>query len=1676
MATCFLCLVPVEAEAPPMHRHEPVSEAAPEPSPQPVPEPAPEPSTEVTKPIRTSTTSTTPSSSYNVEHHMISLPEHTTPQLQHPSPWHPDYITEIPTAQSSSTEHNFHHGHSVDEHVPVTTVMVPSEPENVSFPQLPEIPVDYEFARNLLPQHQRENETLGLPVAEGSSTEMTENTYRHFSDVPASVHMVYYDDTTHPDHAAHSPLPGHELHDGPTSSPHFHKETQTLIINVADGNSSQMTPHEHSLTEFPDDITRHEINESNVMMSSHTPESLPPHESEHDHNNIEASTVRPKVFSPSNEINAGVGGLITTDGPVTLDPQEQHTVIPAEMFGEHAENDAEPTDYPFDMEKKGGIPHNVHESITDKLNSSTSKKPDRAESLENSAEEPMFLYHDIKMDNETEISAAKLPPTEIPTDIPVRIVNTGDANSRDTLMTGHADIMPISGVDNTTEMMPGSQDEKDTILATEIAGREEHEHGGLLFNDVYFPDSEHAENGTFLNALSPEDDENRPLRPATVSPIPAMNTTGVPSPNLKKGPRLDDDEMYRVNPNEELDHRVTSEPTVESVPVIAHDYVSVAPSSAAPVMETSPEQAYMSENEHSPPMSEDNFHPNFTSATEVPEGGNATFETHLEATNGTGSASVVVVGHEVMENASESAVRNDLSEMLKGTDKEVMTDDIVTERSSQDVSDDMITFPAATTTTDVSLSGLEENIAVFGTEIPAVKPEEVYTENTMTDMMTTVPEAEFLTTPESTLISTILVHDSRNSSESNTNSSPRENTIEEGEMSRPGLWSTTTEHEVDHPLTVAPLPEHHDNETTMPGNLHKDRDIYRTLKANETMVALEQSVEITTQVDPVDITAKSLKNDEENSTVLASDTFTTQSVIHMLTPTGSPAPLSESSSEPNSITTTILHHEENDISSSAETNGKKTKINTGITEMPGNKQPDATQPENEALASTVQNETQNGGRNLLVLLKDSVTTTDSTDKAEKDDVINNVTVSKETSSPILHVSSDEVRTSSTSPDILVHYQDAKLNETEEIMTTETPTVGDNEAEDIHLFLHKLQEDHVNTVKPLPHNNSSTQTDQETIVLGSTNSTDANPHGILVTDHINTAFEKPHEFTDIENRLLIESRKFQDVSISSTPEYANDIHALPPSGGGNVIPPTAQSVVLVDPITGEIQKPTSVGQLKNETLLVTTTEDHSAVEHDQKSENLATLKVDKDISAASISKSEPKKKDLLNSSVNKKPMKSMGETSTLQGETEQVIPDKSAVNLLEKKTVDKLQKFDKDNSKKIDKVGFGNLPLDVSDEQAVLIEDMDRREMSGTATSASTTAVPLSVANSTTEESGLADTGSRPIDEEDENENPFTDIQGDIEQANTVEPQNLTTKEKKSDAEEGKASEFEGATLMNESVTVGDHQHISARSDSVNKTENVTGATKSHTESSIAIGIEPAISRGTNETSILTETLLTPRILPASENLVPDSTKNKLGPSSDDKVMITLSADESLLSSDNQDANLKVSNDSVRENTTLKFDTGIKSGIASPPPLTSESSNVIADSVTNSSFTNISLEIVTVTPQEGNDTDAPTMAHPSELSVNMTVETSSKSPEIPASVGLTLNNNDFARLHKAATVSLEDGHSQNLSKDSNTTKVTEDSSEVGHNILTHQWTSENGTYVGGFVSGEAPMAFSKCASG
>jgi hypothetical protein len=1577
---------------------------------------------------------------------------------------HPSEYSTTPTVQSSSEhavhihlqEHDHYHVHSTDKNVAVTTLIYPTEQETVSGPHDVQ---DYDLSS------QTENETRQSHTAEVGSSEKTVNHHSYHPEVPASVHMIYDDDdgggAPNTERSYHTAGKDEDL--GSTVSPHLHTETQTFTVNVI---------NEHPVTEYSDDmIIRHRDNESNGTTVS-------------ERQKVSASWLN--MFTP-HEIHTEAE-IVTTVFSVTSELQEHHTTTSEGIFGEDTENEARP------MEKKRGFTHSIHENRSEDFNSSASKKSDTADTSETAAAEPASIRHSSHSENETATNSSKVQAA----DIPVRIV---DAENEE-----HDQMLTSVYMKNDTKIMPDSSDKMKSVPLTQLAGREMHKHGSDLFNDVYFPDSEHAENDTALNALSPEDYENHAVKP--------VNVVSKPNPNLKKGARLDDDEMFQMNPNEH-DHTATSEPNAESVPVIIHSSESASKSSAAPVTNPFYSQVGIPENNKTLSVSREITGPHFIPVTEVTELGNATVGNveHLdEAKSKRGDAD----GHDMLENITEPAVaeimlkpdKQNLSAVVKGTDKQVDKEGILTESVSEGTFEDTVTGPV--TSTDASTAELSEFYSMETTTV--IQADHVASDIMMKDVeMTTVPTFESANTHNAKPTLSFHVNGSNNSGEGKNSSALGDNTIEDGQLLHTGFFSTTTELEVDHSFTVAPLSEHHDNET-MPKN-------------KVTMVESVPPIDVTTQTESVGVTSKNLLLDEEHSTAAPSDSVPTQSVVHMLAAKISPTLPHELSD----YMTTVVPHEENDISSSADANDDKRKTDTGIFETPQDKQQGVTKSEDRALSNTIANVTQSVDTNSTPH-KGAATTTDSTDKTEKDDV-NSVNVSEKVSSAfgvssdtaealsavpdtaeassavpdptgsssaapdtagassaapetrgpstdasdsvgVSSVTPDTSDISSASPDIMLNYEEVQVTKTDTQNTAngakEMASDSKKEVQDADALGPKAVQEHVNTVKPLLQNVSSTHNNQEPILLGLGNNTDAKSHGSLdtrITEHNNSDFEKPHEFTDIENKLLVDSGKIHDVAMSSTTEYANEIHALPPSGGGNVIPPTAQSTLLVDPITDEIQIPTLVGQVKKETIPVNITEGLSAVEQTEKGENLTNLKVDKETPAVPVSKPEPKKKDFLNVSINKKPLKFTGDTSSLQGENDQLPSDKSTISLYEKKPVDKLQKFDKDSSKKIDKIGFSALPVGDNsfDEQDDLLEDTDVITPAKE-TSANTTVTVFQGANSTTEVSSLVDEEARPVDEDDENEDLLTSLRKDIGRVNIVEPQGMVMKDKTSDRGGNKDHKFEGEMIKNESIAMADNQHVLAR----NVTDKATDEVKIHTESSIAVGIEPAIGLGGNETSALTDSVLTTRMPLAAASVVPRVTMNEpVSPSAapgDEKLIMTKSpTDEPSLKFYNQTTVQKALDKNVTGNTsTAETDSLV--------PVTSDSSYVLSDTARNTSLLNPNVAIVMSTIQEDGSSSATASAPPLVLPTNITLLESS---EVPANTVVTLNNKDFARLHKGS-VSLEYGGTQSSTKEFNTT--TDAFQPGGSNGATRNWIFETNTTASRSAILEPPTTFSKCASG
>jgi hypothetical protein len=289
------------------------------------------------------------------------------------------------------------------------------------------------------------------------------------------------------------------------------------------------------------------------------------------------------------------------------------------------------------------------------------------------------------------------------------------------------------------------------------------------------------------------------------------------------------------------------------------------------------------------------------------------------------------------------------------------------------------------------------------------------------------------------------------------------------------------------------------------------------------------------------------------------------------------------------------------------------------------------------------------------------------------------------------------------------------------------------------------------------------------------------------------------------------------------------------------------------------------------------------------------------------------------------------------------------------------------------------------------------------------------------------------------------------------------KDKEFDIGGNKAYEFEEA-IKNESMSMANDQHVLAR----NSAETATDEIKRNTESSLAVGIEPAIAFGRTESTEFTDSLLTPRILPAGEKASPRVNINEsASPSAypdDEKLMVTRSPNgEQTLKFYSQNTSLKALDGNVTENMSV-------TGTDFLPSMTSESSDVMSHDAGNISVIKTNLGIVTTAMQEDGSSSAVTAAPPLVLSTNITL---SESPEVPASPVVTLRSTDFAMLHKG-TVPLEYHLTINSTQEFN---MTTDASQSGNSDgATQNWIPESNVTHGRPAILEPPTAFSKCASG
>jgi hypothetical protein len=326
-------------------------------------------------------------------------------------------------------------------------------------------------------------------------------------------------------------------------------------------------------------------------------------------------------------------------------------------------------------------------------------------------------------------------------------------------------------------------------------------------------------------------------------------------------------------------------------------------------------------------------------------------------------------------------------------------------------------------------------------------------------------------------------------------------------------------------------------------------------------------------------------------------------------------------------------------------------------------------------------------------------------------------------------------------------------------------------------------------------------------------------------------------------------------------------------------------------------------------------------------------------------------------------------------------------------------------------------------------------------SASTTVMVFHGANFTTEASAPEYPDLRPVDEDDENDDPLAHLHKDIEDINIVEPQDMVLKDKKFGVEGNKAYKFEAEAVKNENMSMANHQHDLAS----NNTDRATDEIERDTELSLAVGIEPAIALGSTESSQFTDTLLTPRILPAGENAGPKITMNE-----------SLS---SIASPDDE----KALDGNVTENMSV-------TGNDFLPSVNSESSNMTSKIAGNISAIKTNLRIVNTTVQEDGSSSAVSTAPTVVPSADVTT---SELPEVPVGPAVTLSSNDLAKLHKG-TVPMEYDWTNNSTQEFNTTT---DASQSGSNDgVIHNWIPESNMTISRPAILEPSTVFSKCASG
>ncbi|XP_068086378.1 uncharacterized protein [Anabrus simplex] len=730
-----------------------------------------------------------------------------------------------------------------------------------------------------------------------------------------------------------------------------------------------------------------------------------------------------------------------------------------------------------------------------------------------------------------------------------------------------------------------------------------------------------SENDTFINALSPEDYENHELHK------PEDNTTEESSyKHLNKAPRLDDDAMSEKNPNDKDKPDTVDISTTEMSHLVSvEDNSSVVPSE----LEKQKNIAVLNED-----STEEGVEMSSTMAVQAETATVSMADMEEENFNNihdsiTPSSKVNQLNETSVESINSKSNENDLFAELPAS--------VHSETSSKSAVDEMTTAvtPSSEITTGSEIRGMDEEMTTL-----IVKNEPAVLSSTMESFVNVSPSTE----------------------EQHLNSSSEDNYIDDTlpgvNFNKQLVLNTTTEMVQMETTSETVVKEE---------NLSKN-EFHNSIDGN--VVSSSAPLRDEESKPVVDITTiKSVEEMESNSTMLPE----TESVTNKELGMEEHHHTTESQNSSMPVSTTMASLSNNSATPTPDENHIEdeqfrnipvvvAKVEDGDEVVTATSSSvkfvsDPMQPENEIETGIKTNST--GGEEL----KDVATTTDSAIRTNNNDLVKTDT-SQSTEPP-------------KAIENLVKSGEEELhNISEIIITTMTPSsspspVG-NESENIVGSRVNVDENPVN---------ASTSNSTENVAI------DVNESPLLLlpqdTDPAKEAFSKPNDFSEenVENKLTIEAGK---TTSTTTASYTSDIHGVPPSAEGNVIPPTSQSVLLLDPITGEIHPRSETDESLNITAPVTETP-MLIVDGNQPSENSTVDIVDQ---IAPESKEEVKKKDL-NTVASKKAIHSSGDLATSDVE-----PNKTLIGTFEKKIGDKIQKLEKEHSKKVEKFGIFSLLDDV----------------------------------------------------------------------------------------------------------------------------------------------------------------------------------------------------------------------------------------------------------------------------------------------------------------------------------------------------------------------------------------------